>query len=117
MFGFIDTQLAVLLTRIVIFITCRFHNDSPFKYYVRAAKGLETVQALNYLISSHATVTSFHLREINYEKIVLLASLFAFSLGTISVVSNVGMPTTAEAQKPITLPDDWSQCVFYPYDC
>ena len=51
------------------------------------------------------------------KKIVLLAALFVFSLGTISVVSNVGMPTTAEAQKPITLPDAWSQCVFYPYDC
>lgn len=51
------------------------------------------------------------------KKTIVLASLFAFSLGTVGVISNVGFSSTAAADKPVTLPDDWRQCVFYPYDC
>lgn len=51
------------------------------------------------------------------KKIIILASLFAFSLGTVGVVSNIGFSDVAVAGKPVTLPNDWSQCVFYPYDC
>ena len=51
------------------------------------------------------------------KKIVLLASLIAIALGATGVVSIIVMPEPVAADKPVTLPDDWSQCVFPPYDC
>lgn len=50
-------------------------------------------------------------------KIILQSALIAFVLATTGVVSNIGMSDPAVADKPVTLPDDWSQCVFPPYDC